>query len=58
MAKQLPSVLYEIKYYTANGRIVKSISRSIKGVLNNGVARRIAKEERIVFNYWVSKVKK
>ena len=58
MAKQLPMVMYEITFYNANGSIVKSVNRSIKGVLNNGVARRIAKEEKIVFNYWVSKVQK
>jgi len=51
-------VMYEITFYNANGSIVKSVNRSIKGVLNNGVARRIAKEEKIVFNYWVSKVQK
>jgi hypothetical protein len=58
MAKQSPSIVYEIKFYNAKGRIVKSVTRSIKGVLNNGVVRRIAKEEKIVFNYWVSNIKK
>ena len=58
MAKQLPKVMYEIAFYNSNGNIVKSVNRSIKGVLNNGVARKIAKEEKIVFNYWVSKVQK
>jgi len=50
--------MYEIAFYNSNGNIVKSVNRSIKGVLNNGVARKIAKEEKIVFNYWVSKVQK
>jgi len=58
MAKQLPSIIYEIIFYNANGKIVKSVNRSIKGVLNNGVIRRTAKEEKIVFNYWVSNIKK
>lgn len=58
MAKQLPSKEYEIRYYNANGKIVKSVTRSITGILNNGVARKIAKEEKVVFNYWVSNIKK
>jgi len=49
--------MYEITFCYANGKIVKSVIRSIRGVLNNGVARRIAKEEKIAFYYWISKVK-
>jgi len=54
MGRQLSPVAYQIIFYNNTGKIIKRIKRSVKGVLNNGVIRKIAKEEGITFDYWVS----
>jgi len=54
MGRQLSPVAYQIIFYNNTGSIIRRIERSVKGVWNNGVIRKIAKEERSTFEYWVS----
>jgi hypothetical protein len=55
MGKELSKVAYVISFMNANGKIVKTVTRFVKGVLNNGVVKKIAKEESINYTYWVFK---
>ncbi len=55
MKKELPNVTYEISFMNATGKTIKTITRFVKGVLNNGVAKKIAKEEKISYDYWIAK---
>lgn len=52
MAKDKEPVLWGIRYYNSVGHEIAYQERSIKGEVNNGVVKGLAKQDGIRYYYW------